>query len=678
MAEPGFVAAVEAVVTSTRLREILLQTHVGRQLAKEVVLPDESPDRTSPLEKAAKELRQRIVAEFLASGDPETETEIPATSTPECPRICAPAKQTSLAYVETALQDPAENPLPTRIAEVQVECSSWSVAQLGCPHCRRPLEIDMSLENPAGMHLAGGLCQAGSSSAYCTFLGDGSTLGFLQALALGQSLKATGSSKDRVLILGETVPRPYKEVLAHVWTLHPLQTWPKLPGVVLAMQKAQRLLCLGLTEYAKVLWLDLGLIVCRNVDETFELECPAAAFNESVHRNSGHNEFGSNRPDGSAVGPSANQRRVETSLMLFMPSAQAFSRMLAEIGGPESVVWPPRGSEGNAQFVMVEEYIQRFYTVFFSGKWTEIPQEFIPQRVTEDGDGTLDGAHHCLQIGRSAWEMLDRRLRDPRLRGAYSEVSLLMRHLQSVEEGRRHGSATPVKALEHILSSVEKRRCDTCAAYDGRGTQDPIDNRWRCRYCWEAMLLDAFLVDRCAMPLPQADADELKEDLQECYAGPGRQRYSWASEGAPVSWIEFRPRGVLWTQDGVGAWAWEKAEEQSDVRRLRIHLRRRERSGAKSEVRHTFLLCKGPSEGGHVELEEVNRELLKPLGFCQQPREKKIKCWSMAAAPQLGTTRDNHTTPAENVGSPEVAETNKSQVDDSNAVAQDSQSMVAA
>jgi hypothetical protein len=188
------------------------------------------------------------------------------------------------------------------------------------------------------------------------------------------------------------------------------------------------------------------------------------------------------------------------------------------------------------------------------------------------------------------------------------------------------------------------------------------------------MLLDAFLVDRCAMPLPQADVDELKEDLQGCCVGPGRQRYSWASDGAPVGWIEFRPRGVLWTQDGVGAWAWEKAGEKSENQRLHIHLRRRDRN----EVRHTLLLLKCPSEGGHIELEEVNREYLKPLGFCRSPLEKKIKCWSMSAVPQLGSVRDGTTTSQVHAGSSGPAPTNGSQVDDSNAKVQESQSAIAA
>lgn len=663
MVEPGLVAAVDAVVTAACLREILLQTHIGGQLARQVVLPNEFPDGSSPLEKTARELRQRIVAEFLAKANIEDLVEVSSISTPECSGIRAPAKPATLASVETALQDPGEDPLPTRISEVQVECSKWSVAQLGCPHCRRPLVVDLSLENQTEMHLAGEPCQPGRS-AYCTFLSDGSTLSFLQALTLGQSLKACGSSKDRVLMHSETVPRPYKDILALVWTLHALQTWPRLPSAVPTTQKAQRLLGLGLTEYSKVLWLDLGLLACRNMDELFELECPAAAFSESAYRSSGH---GDSRAEGSTFGPSATHRRLELSLMLFTPSAQAFSRMLAEVGS-DSVVWPPRGSEGSGQ-CYVEEYVQRFYTVFYDGKWTEIPREFLPHRATEDGDGPLDGTHCCLQIFRSGWDVLDRRLRDPRVRGAYSELALLMSHLQSVEETRRHGSSTPVKALEQILASVERRRCDTCTAYDSRGTQDPIDNRWRCRYCWEAMLLDAFLVDRCAMPLPQADVDELKEDLQECFVGPGRQRYSWASDGAPVGWIEFRPRGVLWTQDGVGAWAWEKAGEESDNRRLHIHLRRRDRN----EVRHTLLLLKGPSEGGHVELEEVKREFLKPLGFCSYPLEKKIKCWSMSAASQLGSVRDSATKSQAHASSSGPAPTSSSQVDDSNTKAQESQ-----
>merc|ERR1711920_407327 len=38
---------------------------------------------------------------------------------------------------------------------------------------------------------------------------------------------------------------------------------------------------------------------------------------------------------------------------------------------------------------------------------------------------------------------------------------------------------------------------------------------------------------------------------------------------------------------------------------------------------------KGAGKGkSHLELEEMRREFLRPLGFCRRPFERKVRCWS--------------------------------------------------
>ncbi|CAK0809646.1 unnamed protein product, partial [Prorocentrum cordatum] len=165
------------------------------------------------------------------------------------------------------------------------------------------------------------------------------------------------------------------------------------------------------------------------------------------------------------------------------------------------------------------------------------------------------------------------------------------------------------------LGRVERRRCSQCRSFDARGTQE--------------LLLDASLRERFAMPLPlpAAEAEELRRELGACYIeGASRQRWAW-SAGGPPGWIEFRPRGVLWTKDdGVGAW--EPLREWDRGTFLAVHLCDR------AEVRHVLRLRDAPDAAGCLELEEWHREVSRPLGFCRRSPERRAWCRSHAAVPR--------------------------------------------
>jgi len=128
----------------------------------------------------------------------------------------------------------------------------------------------------------------------------------------------------------------------------------------------------------------------------------------------------------------------------------------------------------------------------------------------------------------------------------------------------------------------------------------------------------------------------LRSELGACYAGPGRQRWGWASSNQ-AGWIEFRPGGVLWTKDeGVGAWqAWG---EESRAR-LSIHLCR----GDHNEVRHVMQLRRG---GDQMELEELYREVVRPLGFSRSSMERKVRCWLLGPPRQSGAPAAVTATPS--------------------------------
>jgi len=201
------------------------------------------------------------------------------------------------------------------------------------------------------------------------------------------------------------------------------------------------------------------------------------------------------------------------------------------------------------------------------------------------------------------------------------------------EETQGESSPLPMQLLVAELRQVEKSRCIGCGLHDAQGTSDPIDLRWRCRFCWEAMLLDGVLQAGCNTPLSSDESKQLEKELGPCYLGPGsgRQRWSWSwDQGYRSGWIEFRPKGVLWTKEvGVGAWQLLDQTENSKTQ-VAVHLRggrSNDRGGGdRTEVRHVLQLWNGPSMGGRLELEEIRREVSKPLGFARSAyMENKIK-----------------------------------------------------
>jgi alpha-N-acetylglucosamine transferase len=107
---------------------------------------------------------------------------------------------------------------------------------------------------------------------------------FFGALCLGWSIRRSGSPHDRVLLVTSDVPYEYRNILSLVWRLHEVTRVEHVRQ--LASIPAWRnwrfasvftkLHCVSLTDYDKVLIMDLDVLIVKNIDHVFKLRAPAA------------------------------------------------------------------------------------------------------------------------------------------------------------------------------------------------------------------------------------------------------------------------------------------------------------------------------------------------------------------------------------------------------------------
>lgn len=677
MASPkphGLSAAVEVAITDETIRKALLHANAASSLGRRKRQTGELPARGPALEVVAKELRRRIIEEALAAGlhevvsathgvqkdvTSEAESNVKADA-------CERSEPCHRARLRVSLQDTTQSPLPTRACEVHAESTRWSEVQLGCVHCRRPLEVAVRVGNarsapePMLAGIASSALQAtsrggagvvdaqphinGATSnstgkggpaaateppkeheAYCAVFCDNSRTAFLQALALGQSLVSSGATKERILFHSPDAPENYLDVLRHQWDLRPIPSWPKVQSRIPSFIRrsgnglAARLFALSLAEYSKILLFELGVVLCTNPDSLFRLECPAAVLLESDNRH----DNGRDPPPSSSSPPT--WCRLDTSMMLLRPSKAAFRRMAAEIG-LESAAWPPRGHDtGKGGPNLTEEYLLRFYFSFFGGAWMKIPSELAPVRLSDEPANFPSDVSYNLQH-RGCWDALERAFRDMQVSRApipTHDKALRWRIIKCLKDLEDSRAPPTNSSLVRALTFVDNRRCSSCSTFDAKGTRDPIDKFWRCRFCWEEVLREGAIRDRCPPPMSAEEVEELREELGDFYTGPGRQQWTWDAGGS-AGWIEFRPNGVLWTRDsGVGAW--QKRGDTNGCPQIAVNLCAYDRP----EARHVLSL-RSSARPGKKELHEVSREILRPLGFGSRSLDRAVRCVSMA------------------------------------------------
>lgn len=156
-----------------------------------------------------------------------------------------------------------------------------------CPCCKRPLDVTIfSTDKEAWAAEAATRGNALPTPtvdrfAYAASLW-GTSPGFvLGALVLGQALRRSGTRHDLVLMHTDDVPMSSRALLEEVWSLRLVDFVDAASGLFTLKGGRfdgvfTKLHVLGLTEYAKVLMLDIDIAVLHCPDDLFELSPPAA------------------------------------------------------------------------------------------------------------------------------------------------------------------------------------------------------------------------------------------------------------------------------------------------------------------------------------------------------------------------------------------------------------------
>ena len=263
----------------------------------------------------------------------------------------------------TDVQQIAEAPNLDKSSDTKRVWESW------CPCCKKPLDIvSWQEESPAKVEE-----KTNPRYAYAAAIwGKGDELsGFvLGALVLGFSLQQI-SSHDRVLMYTEEVPSFFLHELGKVWKLRRVNRIQANGDLFTCQFEGNRfdgvftkLHALNLTEYDKVLMMDIDLAILNCPDDLFELPAPAAMrrgnsvtqHGEKMHCRS---FFGGQDCKWSQTGG------INAGVMLFAPNETDFKRMLDEVMSdrhPERV--PGNGPE--------QDYLSRYY----APKWTHISVQY--------------------------------------------------------------------------------------------------------------------------------------------------------------------------------------------------------------------------------------------------------------------------------------------------------------
>lgn len=244
-----------------------------------------------------------------------------------------------------------------------------------CPCCKRPIEARLSEpwrpEKPA--------IEARGKFAFVICLWGSSPDYIVGAMVLGHSLLKTGSKHARVCLHTDDVPEAALRLLSRLWDCrlveHVEASMDKLSFQDLKQPHRfdkvfTKLRALGLTEFAKILVMDIDLIVLQNIDELFELQAPAA-LRRGMNDNKwplktgdyidGRSFYGG-KDTGNSKWSWGQGTGINAGVMLLQPDAEVLSDMLEEILEPNH----PAHCRGNGP---EQDYLSRY--------WADAPWSYI-------------------------------------------------------------------------------------------------------------------------------------------------------------------------------------------------------------------------------------------------------------------------------------------------------------
>ena len=195
----------------------------------------------------------------------------------------------------------------------------------------------------------------------------GTASGFsLGALVLGQSLRRSGTRHDLVLLHTNEVPSPHLQLLSQIWMLKCVDAIDAHDMLFSSGREGSRfsgvftkLHGLDLTEYDKILMLDIDIAVLHCADELFELPAPAALWRgmaqtiEQGYPIDGRCFFGGPNDDWGQTGG------INAGVMLLRPDSNIYARALHEVQAPSH---PKRISGSGPE----QDYLSRFFAPYWS------------------------------------------------------------------------------------------------------------------------------------------------------------------------------------------------------------------------------------------------------------------------------------------------------------------------
>lgn len=247
-----------------------------------------------------------------------------------------------------------------------------------CPCCRRPLEACLS----EPWTQAKPLRAAQDRCAYVINLWGASSDYALGALVLGHSIKRTGSLHARVCLHTKDVPASFVRLLSEIWEMrlveHVEACLPQLSFQDEATPHRfdkvfTKLRAMELTDFAKVLVMDIDLIVRANIDELFEVRAPAA-LRRGMNDSKWPLKTGDPIPGAAFfIGRDDNPKwswgqgtGINAGVMLLQPNQAVFDQMAVEILEPNN----PSHARGNGP---EQDYLSRFWS---DAPWSQIGVEY--------------------------------------------------------------------------------------------------------------------------------------------------------------------------------------------------------------------------------------------------------------------------------------------------------------
>lgn len=260
-----------------------------------------------------------------------------------------------------------------------------------CPHCRRRLLASVKIPTLPRLRPRRPPPVLGETgNAFAALMYGTSPTYFVGALVTGWSLQRHSSllKCSRILLCTDDVPDEFRAVLSEFWTIRPVEyihrasTWFYWDYHNSRFKKVftkLRVLNDFAGEFAKVVLLDLDLLIRGEVDSLFNLPAPAAMVRGQCSLR--HGEV---VPIDAFYCGHRQVLGINCGVMLVEPNAETFTQMLSEVEEhwhPEH--WPSHGPE--------QDYLSRFYNAF--GQWTNMSCRYNYQ-VHLTQYGSLEWHHY--------------------------------------------------------------------------------------------------------------------------------------------------------------------------------------------------------------------------------------------------------------------------------------------